>query len=94
MSSRSLTLQDHIREGQKEYPHATGEFSGLMSSLVSAAKVIACEVTKAGLAGLLGLTGQKNVQGETVQKLDAFTDDIMRSTLERSGHVCAMLSEE
>jgi fructose-1,6-bisphosphatase I len=65
-----------------------------MSSLVSAAKVIACEVNKAGLAGLLGLTGQKNVQGEKVQKLDAFTDDVMRSTLERSGHVCVMLSEE
>ncbi|TDI12138.1 MAG: class 1 fructose-bisphosphatase [Acidobacteria bacterium] len=94
MSFRSLTLQDHIKEGQKEYPHATGEFSGLMSSLVSAAKVIACEVNKAALAGLLGLTGQKNVQGEKVQKLDAFTDDILRSTLERSGHVCVMLSEE
>ncbi|MEE8386361.1 MAG: class 1 fructose-bisphosphatase, partial [Dehalococcoidia bacterium] len=94
MSSRSLTLQDHILEGQKEYPDATGEFSGLMCSLVSAAKVIAHEVNKAGLAGLLGLTGQKNVQGEKVQKLDVVTDDIMRSTLERSGHVCVMLSEE
>ncbi len=94
MSSRPLTLQDHIREGQKEHPHATGEFSGLMCALVSAAQVIASEVNKAGLAGLLGLTGEKNVQGEEVQKLDALTDDIMRSTLERSGHVCVMLSEE
>ena len=94
MSTRSLTLQEHVLEGQKEYPDASGEFSGLMSSLASAAKAIAAEVNRAGLAGLLGLTGQKNVQGEKVQKLDVLTDDILRSTLERSGHVCVMLSEE
>ncbi len=93
MSSRPLTLQDHIME-QQEHPYASGEFSGLMSSLALAAKIIACEVNKAGLADLLGLTGQRNVQGEKVQKLDAFADDVLRSTLERSGHVCVMISEE
>lgn len=94
MSARPLTLHDHIMEEQKEYPYATGEFSGLMSSLALASKIIACEVNKAGLADVLGLTGQKNVQGEKVQKLDAFADEVVRGTLERSGHVCVMTSEE
>ena len=33
-------------------------------------------MNKAGLADLLGLTGQKNVQGEKVQKLDVFADGV------------------
>jgi fructose-1,6-bisphosphatase I len=93
-STHALTLHDHIMEEQKEYPYATGDFSGLMSGLALAAKIIASEVNKAGLADLLGLTGQSNIQGEEVRKLDAYADGVIRRILEGSGHVCIMASEE
>jgi fructose-1,6-bisphosphatase I len=51
-------------------------------------------VNKAGLVDILGLTGSRNVQGEEVQKLDIFSNDVMVDCLRSSGTVCAMGSEE
>ena len=94
MPEQPMTLHDHIMSEQKEHPYATGDFSGLMTALALASKVIAGEVNKAGLAEILGLAGQWNVQGEEVRKLDVFADQVLTHTLRRSGHVCIMGSEE
>jgi len=51
-------------------------------------------VRNAGLAGLLGYTGETNVQGEEVQKLDAYANEVLVNVLERSGHCGIIGSEE
>ncbi len=81
-------------EQQRDYPGATGDFTGLLTQVALAAKVIAREVNKAGLVNILGFTGEKNVQGEQVTKLDVFAHQTLVEALEASGHVCAMASEE
>jgi fructose-1,6-bisphosphatase len=42
----------------------------------------------------LGLTGQANVQGEDVKKLDVLANDIFRNALIASGKACLLVSEE
>lgn len=94
MSRIGITLARHIMEQQRDYPGATGDFTGLLTQVALAAKVIAREVNKAGLVNILGFTGERNVQGEQVTKLDVFAHTTMVEALAASGHVCVMASEE
>lgn len=94
MSRKGLPLIRHIMEQQREYPGSTGDFTGLLTQIALAAKVIAREVSKAGLVNILGFTGERNVQGEQVAKLDVFAHRTMIEALESSGYVCVMASEE
>jgi len=71
-----------------------GQFTSLMDAIALTGKIISREVNKAGLVDILGLTGEQNVQGEEVQKLDIFSHDVMVDTLRRSGTICIMGSEE
>lgn len=94
MSKVGITLSRHIMEQQRDYPRATGDFSGLLIQLALAGKIISREVSKAGLVNILGFTGDKNIQGEAVTKLDIFAHNTMVEALEASGHICVMASEE
>ncbi len=88
------TLERHLLDRQRRMPEATGDFTGLFQQIALATKIIASRVSKAGLSGILGLTGETNVQGEAVQKLDVFANNTIVSTVEAGGHVCVMGSEE
>jgi fructose-1,6-bisphosphatase I len=87
------TLEAHILSGMRGAPGATGEFTSLLNSIALAVRIIHTRVRAAGLAGMLGYTGETNVQGEQVQKLDAFANDVLCTVLERSGR-CAMVASE
>lgn len=93
MSLKGTTIEKHLIEAQRA-TKARGYFSGLLAQITLAGKIISSEVNKAGLAGILGLTGKKNVQGEEVQKLDEFANQTFIKCLEHSGYLCAMASEE
>jgi fructose-1,6-bisphosphatase I len=88
------TLARHIIEQEKKHPEATGELSNLLHDLSLATKVISLEVNKAGLVDILGFTGDNNVHGEQVKKLDMFAHDMMVRAMDHGGHLCAMASEE
>jgi len=92
--SAGTTLERHILERQRQIPGATGDFTGLFQQIALAAKIINSRVRQAGLAGILGLTGGKNVQGEEVQKLDEFANNVLVRSVEAGGHLCVMASEE
>src|SRR6516162_6631218 len=90
-----LTVQQHIMEEQRQrFPHATGEFSWLLSGITLAGKIIAAQVRRAGLVDILGSAGQTNVQGETVQKLDMIANQALAHCLGSRGNVAVMASEE
>src|SRR5215467_14918868 len=88
------TLREHVLQAMHAAPGATGEFTSLLNHISLAIRIINSRVRAAGLAGLLGYTGETNVQGEEVQKLDAFANDVLCTTLERSGRCKLAISEE
>jgi len=88
------TLARHIYEEERKYPEATGELSDLLHDLSLAAKVISLDVNKAGLVDIIGFTGEENVHGEKVKKLDVFANDMMIKAMDHGGHLCVMASEE
>lgn len=91
---RQITVTEHLLLHQKQSPAATGIFTRLLYDLILAAKLIARSVNKAGLLDVLGGTGEINVQGENVQKLDDYANRILIHRMQRSGALCAMASEE
>ena len=88
------TLREHVLAGMNAAPGATGQFTSLLNHVSLAVRIITSRVRSAGLAGMLGYTGETNVQGEEVQKLDTYANDVLCNVLERSGHCCAIGSEE
>jgi fructose-1,6-bisphosphatase I len=90
-----LTFTEHIAEQQHRLsPAARGDLTDLLLHLMLAAKIIGRETRKAALVDILGLTGRTNVQGEEVQKLDDYADEIIIRNLRYTGHLCVMASEE
>lgn len=90
-----MTVQQHILERQRmHHPGATGEFSWLLSAITLATKVIADHVRRAGLVDILGSTGEVNVHGETVQKLDVIANETIARCLGYRGNVGIIVSEE
>jgi fructose-1,6-bisphosphatase I len=95
MSLQLLTVQQHILEEQRRlYPDASGEFSWLLSGITLATKIVAAQVRRAGLTGILGVTRETNIQGETVQKLDVIANQTLLQFLGNRGNVAIMASEE
>lgn len=92
--SKVITIERHIIEEERSHPGATGDFSSLLRDLTLAFKVIWREVSKAGLVNILGLTGNENVHGEQVKKLDVFADERIYQAMDHGGHLCVMASEE
>ena len=92
--NRQVTVIEHLLLHQKQSPAATGIFTQLLYDLILAAKLISRSVNKAGLLDVLGGTGEVNIQGENVQKLDEFANRVLIHRMERSGALCAMASEE
>ncbi|HDQ41789.1 MAG TPA: class 1 fructose-bisphosphatase [Desulfonatronum sp.] len=89
-----ITVIEHLLYHQKESPMATGRFTRLLSEMILSGKIINQEVNKAGLVEILGLTGETNVQGEKVRKLDEFANHVLEHRLQRAGVLCALASEE
>src|SRR5213596_1785925 len=90
-----LTVQQHILEVQRRHhPGASGEFSWLLSGITLATKIVAAQVRRAGLAGIVGVTRETNVQGEVVQKLDVIANQTLLQFLGNRGNVAIMASEE
>ena len=90
----SKSLIQFIIEEQRHIPNASGEFTGLLSDIISACKQIAHDVNKGALIGVLGSAGSENIQGETQKKLDIITNDVFIKANEWGGHLAAMASEE
>jgi fructose-1,6-bisphosphatase I len=89
-----ITIERFIMEQERLHPEATGELSNLLYDLCLAAKIISRQVRRAGLTDILGEFGAINVQGEVQQKLDVFANETVRHSVEHTGRVCVVASEE
>ena len=94
MGQFPLTLSRFITQQQAAHPGATGEFSSLLSQIGLVGKLIALDLRRAGLIDILGMTGEINVQGESVKKLDEIANETFLMAFRQSGLACALASEE
>ncbi len=92
--SSIITIERHILEEQAVHPEATGVLTNILYDLALAGKVIASKTTRAGLAEILGLTDDINVQGERVMKLDRFADLTVSRLTDHTGRLAGLASEE
>jgi fructose-1,6-bisphosphatase I len=66
----------------------------LIETVARACKAISTRVNKGALADGHGATGNENVQGEAVQKLDMLSNEILLEANEWGGNLAALASEE
>jgi fructose-1,6-bisphosphatase I len=66
----------------------------LILSIAEGTKTLSHAVRNIGVLNLSGTTGETNVQGETVQKLDDFSNNVLMDFCKASGECAGYLSEE
>jgi fructose-1,6-bisphosphatase I len=89
------TLSRHVLEQLHSFGADAQDLSALMNRIALAGKLISRRLSRAGLmAGVLGFTGETNVQGESVKKMDIYANDVFISVFKQSGLVCRLASEE
>ncbi|KAK8692166.1 hypothetical protein V6N13_075643 [Hibiscus sabdariffa] len=89
-----MTITRFVLNEQSKYPESRGDFSILLSHIVLGCKFVCTAVNKAGLAKLIGLAGETNVQGEEQKKLDVLSNEVFVKALVSSGRTCILVSEE
>ncbi|GAX39327.1 fructose-1,6-bisphosphatase [Tolypothrix sp. NIES-4075] len=89
------TLSRHVLQQFKTFSPQAQDLSALMNRIALAGKLVARRLSRAGLMeGVLGFTGDVNVQGESVKKMDVYANDVFISVFKQSGLVCRLASEE
>ena len=88
------TVERHFLDRKGRNPHATTEFCWLLSGIMLACKIIASQIARAGLLDITGKTGEINVQGEEVQKLDVIANETLVRCLGYRGNIGLLVSEE
>ncbi|KAJ6998078.1 fructose-1,6-bisphosphatase [Populus alba x Populus x berolinensis] len=97
-----MTITRFVLNEQSKYPESRGDFSILLNHIVLGCKFVCSVVNKAGLAKLIGLAGETNVQasccGEEQKKLDVLSNEVFIKALVSSGRTvsygCILVSEE
>jgi len=90
VAGQRTTLQEYVVQDK-------GQNQGLeavIMAIAEGARRIQQQVQQAALTDALGVTGEVNVQGEIVQRLDTASSDTFVETLSQSGHVAAIGCEE
>ncbi|MCK6626079.1 MAG: class 1 fructose-bisphosphatase [Anaerolineae bacterium] len=93
-NKRIVTIERHILDEQAAFPDATGTLTAILYDMAVAAKLISSHTTRAGLADIIGATGEVNVQGEEVQLLDEYAHRTIFQLNDHTGRLCVMGSEE
>ncbi len=90
-----MTLSRHVLQQLHSFSADAQDISALMNRIALAGKLIARRMSRAGLVeDALGVTGETNVQGESVKKMDIYANDVFISVFKQSGLVCRLASEE
>jgi fructose-1,6-bisphosphatase I len=91
---RHMTLNRFLVQRQKEHPGARGELTRVMDQVGTVGKIISSYMRRAALEAMTGLTGEVNVQGEQVERLDKVGNAIFIEAFEYVDIVGAIVSEE
>ncbi len=91
---KNTTLDRFLSQCQQRHDQATGELTRVIGQIAMVGKIISGSLRRAALEGMLGLTGEENVQGEKVKKLDKFGNDLFVQSFEYVDLIGALVSEE
>ena len=93
VSTRHQPLKDFA---SSRYPGSgvLDGFESIVAAIAAGARDLESQIRAAALAGVLGTTGETNVQGEIVQRLDAASSDIFVQVLGDCGRVAIVGCEE
>jgi fructose-1,6-bisphosphatase I len=94
MAQPPLTIKQFLVENQPASSDKGRDLSGLFAAIGLVGKSLARDLRVAGLLNILGTTGETNVQGETVKKLDEIANETFVRILQQGGVACALASEE
>lgn len=90
----AMSLTRWVLAQQRTAPEATGDLTQLLNCIQTAVKAIQSAVRKAGIAKLHGISGDTNVQGEQVKKLDVLSNDLFINMVKSSFTSALLVSEE
>ena len=89
------TLSRHVLQQLQSFSPEAQDLSALMNRIALAGKLISRRLSHAGLmADALGFTGDINVQGESVKRMDVYANEVFIAAFKQSGLVCRLASEE
>lgn len=89
------TLSRHVLQQLNSFSADAQDLSAIMTRIALAGKLVARRLSRAGLMeDVLGFTGETNVQGESVKKMDVYANEVFISVFKQSGLVCRLASEE
>ncbi len=78
--------------------HLQGEhieaLAAMLDDIGVAVKKISVAIDAGAIAGNMGSLATENVQGETQKTLDVLTNDIFIESIQKSGHIAGLVSEE
>lgn len=90
-----ITLSRHVLEQLQSFDPTAQDLAALLNRVGLAGKLIARHLSQSGLLeGMLGVTGETNVQGEDVKGMDVFANQAFIAVFRQSGLVCRLASEE
>ena len=79
------TLSRHVLQQLQSFSADAQDLSALMNRIALAGKLVARRLSRAGLMeGVLGFTGDVNVQGESVKKMDVYANEVFISVFNQS----------
>jgi fructose-1,6-bisphosphatase I len=91
---KHITLARFLAQQQQLYPEASGELTRVILQLSTVAKIIASYARRAALLGIKGQTGEINIQGEEVKKMDSLSNTAFMEAFDYVDIVGAIVSEE
>ena len=90
-----VTLDEHLKlENNKFNTNINYDIPLLLNDILISCKIIQNEISKIGLTSQTGFSGAQNIHGEHTQKLDLYTNDIIKSILTKHGRYSVLGSEE
>ena len=93
-NSRRKSLEEFASQEIATNNNLDSSFLSIIKNLVSSSQAISREISRAGLNDIIGFAGNTNVHGEEVKKLDLFANDVITESMNNSGNLCIMGSEE
>ena len=94
MSQIGTTLTQFLNEQNNVPVDSRSELTALLGDVATACKRLSHLVRMGELAGVLGAAGQENVQGEDQKKLDIIANEVFIDSMQRSGLLAGVASEE
>lgn len=89
-----VSLTQHILGQQQLQADGAEDLSAIMNGIISAGKKIARDLSAAGLMDSLGTTGEQNIHGEQVQRMDVRANELFVEAFQDSPIVQIVVSEE